>query len=61
MTTPMYQTSIHSLPLLNRGKVRDIYAVGGWNKQAPGPELPQEVAARTGEKYREAFKRLTEV
>lgn len=27
MTTPMYQSSIPSLPLLNRGKVRDIYAV----------------------------------
>ncbi|MDP2786142.1 MAG: phosphoribosylaminoimidazolesuccinocarboxamide synthase, partial [Sulfurimicrobium sp.] len=27
MTTPMYQSSIHSLTLLNRGKVRDIYAV----------------------------------
>ena len=27
MITSMYQSSIHSLPLLNRGKVRDIYAV----------------------------------
>lgn len=27
MTTPMYQSSIPSLHLLNRGKVRDIYAV----------------------------------
>src|SRR5512139_2198211 len=25
---PLYQTSIRSLPLLGRGKVRDIYAVG---------------------------------
>ena len=24
----MYQSAIHSLPLLARGKVRDIYAVG---------------------------------
>ncbi len=26
--TPMFQSNIKSLPLLNRGKVRDIYAVG---------------------------------
>ena len=29
MTQPMYESSIASLPLLGRGKVRDIYAVGG--------------------------------
>ncbi|HNH35862.1 MAG TPA: phosphoribosylaminoimidazolesuccinocarboxamide synthase [Rhodocyclaceae bacterium] len=28
MTTPLFETSIQSLPLLGRGKVRDIYAVG---------------------------------
>jgi len=28
VTTPLYQSSIQSLPLLARGKVRDIYAVG---------------------------------
>ena len=28
MTQALYQSSITSLPLLNRGKVRDIYAVG---------------------------------
>ncbi len=27
MTTPLYQSSLKSLPLLSRGKVRDIYAV----------------------------------
>ena len=27
MTTPLFQSSITSLPLLNKGKVRDIYAV----------------------------------
>jgi phosphoribosylaminoimidazole-succinocarboxamide synthase len=26
---PVYETSIRSLPLVSRGKVRDIYAVGG--------------------------------
>lgn len=28
MATPIFETSIQSLPLLGRGKVRDIYAVG---------------------------------
>ena len=27
MATPLFETSIKSLPLLGRGKVRDIYAV----------------------------------
>jgi phosphoribosylaminoimidazole-succinocarboxamide synthase len=26
--TPVYETSLQSLPLVGRGKVRDIYAVG---------------------------------
>ncbi len=27
--TPLYQSTLHSLPLLGRGKVRDNYAIGG--------------------------------
>ena len=27
--TPLYQSSLNSLPFLHRGKVRDLYAVGG--------------------------------
>ena len=30
-----------------------------WNKQPPAPELPKEVAEKTGAKYREALIRLT--
>jgi phosphoribosylaminoimidazole-succinocarboxamide synthase len=30
-----------------------------WNKQPPAPELPKEVAEKTGAKYREALTRLT--
>src|ERR1035438_6163003 len=30
-----------------------------WNKQPPAPALPEEVAARTGEKYRQAYRVLT--
>ena len=31
-----------------------------WNKQPPAPELPTDVAEKTGAKYREALIRLTE-
>jgi phosphoribosylaminoimidazole-succinocarboxamide synthase len=47
-------------PSFDKQFVRDWLEESGWNKQAPGPELPLEVAAKTGEKYREALKRLTE-
>ncbi len=30
-----------------------------WNKQPPAPELPKDVAEKTGAKYREALTRLT--
>ncbi len=48
-------------PSFDKQYVRDWLEASGWNKQAPGPELPPDVAAKTGEKYREAFNRLTEV
>jgi len=47
-------------PSFDKQYVRDWLEGCGWNKRAPGPELPPEVAARTGEKYREALTRLTE-
>ncbi len=39
--------------------VRDWLETLDWNKQPPAPELPEPVAVRTYEKYREAFDRLT--
>lgn len=39
--------------------VREYLETLDWNKQPPGPELPQEVVARTSEKYREAYYLLT--
>jgi phosphoribosylaminoimidazole-succinocarboxamide synthase len=39
--------------------VRDYLESIRWNKQAPAPELPGEVAERTQGKYLEAFRRLT--
>ena len=46
-------------PSFDKQYVRDWLEVSGWNKKAPGPELPADVALRTSEKYREAYKRLT--
>jgi len=39
--------------------VRDYLVESHWNKQAPAPTLPDEVVARTQEKYLEAFRRIT--
>jgi len=39
--------------------VRDYLEGLDWNKKAPGPEIPEAIAARTTERYREALRRLT--
>jgi len=39
--------------------VRDYLETLEWNKQAPGPKLPQEIIDKTTAKYREALTRLT--
>jgi phosphoribosylaminoimidazole-succinocarboxamide synthase len=39
--------------------VRDYLESIRWNKQPPAPPLPEEVAARTSEKYRQAYRLLT--
>ena len=49
-----------SPPSFDKQYVRDYLTEIGWNKKAPGPELPAEVVRKTSEKYREALKRLTE-
>ena len=46
-------------PSYDKQYVRDWLESTGWDKTPPGPELPAEVAAKTGEKYREAFEKLT--
>ncbi|MGY1490237.1 phosphoribosylaminoimidazolesuccinocarboxamide synthase [Methylobacillus pratensis] len=46
-------------PSFDKQYVRDWLESTGWNKTAPGPALPDDVAARTSDKYREAFERLT--
>lgn len=39
--------------------VRDYLEEIRWNKQPPAPALPPDVAARTSEKYLEAYRQLT--
>lgn len=39
--------------------VRDYLESIRWNKQPPAPALPADVAARTGEKYRQAYSVMT--
>ena len=44
---------------LDKQYVRDYLETLDWNKTAPGPELPAEVAAKTAEKYAQALQVLT--
>ena len=41
--------------------VRDYCEQTGWDKTAPGPELPDDVVMHTRSKYIEAFERLTTI
>ncbi|HTX67609.1 MAG TPA: phosphoribosylaminoimidazolesuccinocarboxamide synthase [Thermoleophilia bacterium] len=53
-----YQEGV-SQPSYDKQYVRDYLETLDWDKKAPGPELPPEVAAKTSEKYLEAWRRLT--
>jgi phosphoribosylaminoimidazole-succinocarboxamide synthase len=46
-------------PSYDKQYVRDYLESIHWNKQPPAPGLPEEVAARTSEKYQEAYRALT--
>ena len=48
-----------SPPSFDKQFVRDWLETCGWDKQAPAPELPAEIIAKTAEKYHEALTRLT--
>jgi phosphoribosylaminoimidazole-succinocarboxamide synthase len=45
-------------PSFDKQFVRDWLEASGWNKQPPGPALPNEVVRQTAEKYQEALRRL---
>jgi phosphoribosylaminoimidazole-succinocarboxamide synthase len=46
-------------PSYDKQFVRDWLTSAGWDKQAPGPVLPDEVVERTRAKYIEAYETLT--
>ena len=48
-----------SQPSYDKQFVRDYAESLGWDKTAPGPELPDEVVAGTRARYIEAFERIT--
>ena len=53
-----YEVGI-SPPSFDKQFVRDYLDTLDWDKTAPGPELPADVLQQTGDKYREALKRMT--
>ena len=50
-----------SPPSFDKQFVRDYLETLDWDKTPPGPELPEDVIQKTGEKYQEALQRLTDV
>jgi phosphoribosylaminoimidazole-succinocarboxamide synthase len=46
-------------PSFDKQYVRDYLESIHWNKQPPAPALPTEVAVKTSEKYRDAYRALT--
>ena len=46
-------------PSFDKQYVRDWLEASGWNKTPPAPVLPDDVAAKTSEQYREAYIKLT--
>jgi len=55
-----YQVGI-SPPSFDKQYIRDYLETLDWNKAAPGPVLPAEVALFCAEKYREAEIKLTKI
>ena len=46
-------------PSFDKQFVRDYLESIHWNKQPPAPALPEDVARRTSEKYKEAYRTLS--
>jgi phosphoribosylaminoimidazole-succinocarboxamide synthase len=54
-----YATGI-SPPSFDKQYVRDYLETLDWDKTAPGPALPDEVANHTADKYRQALNKITD-
>ncbi len=49
----------HSQPSFDKQPLRDWLTASGWNKEPPGPELPEDVIKATSERYLKAYEILT--
>ena len=49
-----------SPPSFDKQYLRDYLETLDWDKTAPGPELPEDVIANTTEKYRSAYRTITQ-
>jgi phosphoribosylaminoimidazole-succinocarboxamide synthase len=47
-----------SQPSFDKQFVRDYTTSLGWNRQPPGPELPDDIVGKTRQRYLEAFQLL---
>ncbi|MHC5040673.1 MAG: phosphoribosylaminoimidazolesuccinocarboxamide synthase [Planctomycetota bacterium] len=47
-------------PSFDKQFLRDWLEASGWDKTPPAPDLPEDVVRKTGEKYEEAMRLLTE-
>ena len=48
-----------SQPNFDKQYVRDYLTAQGWNQEPPAPVLPEEIVARTADRYLEAYRLLT--
>lgn len=48
-----------SQPSFDKQFVRDWLTQSGWDREPPGPELPEPIIEKTAAKYREIYQRLT--
>jgi phosphoribosylaminoimidazole-succinocarboxamide synthase len=49
----------HGQPSFDKQFVRDWLETQGWDKNPPGPELPEDIIAVTAENYIEAYEMIT--
>lgn len=55
--TELYKAG-RSQPSFDKQFVRDYLLTLDWDQTYPGPELPEEIVAKTARKYREAYRRI---
>ncbi len=49
----------HAQPSYDKQPLRDWLETSGWDKTAPGPELPEEIVAATRQRYVAAYEKIT--